>query len=310
MENERIFNILIYFVNGVAYEYGLRLHQSSDHEAKKLELLKASVDADLLIAKRFSLSRDFTINEWRASQRIGIDLSLFEEGFRHYRAPHEPLIGIKMICDGVTMVDLTTNLEPFEGHVINQGQAGLMQDWLVKYTEGEHIRIDKLIDDDYYDAIKILFNSRHLVSAAKLLMSCIDTLAFVEFGDERGNFTRWMDAFVQLDNVGITSAELWEFCNSIIHMTNLKSRAVLSGKVSPIMPYIGCDQLGAAVSNMNPRPFNLHSLLIAVASGIAAWSETFNVDREKFSKFVERYDSIISDSRMAMISGSDFAFSD
>lgn len=310
MNSERIFNIFVYFIDGIASEYGLRHHKSTDQEAKKLEILKASVDADFLVAQRFSLSRNFTIEEWRASQRLGIDLSLFEEGFRHYRAPHEPLIGITMICDGVAMVDLTTDLEPFQGHAINYGQAGVMQDWLVKYTEGEHFRIDKLIDDDYYDAIKILFNSRHLVSAAKLLMSCIDTLAFVEFGDERGNYTRWIDAFVQLDEVGITSSELWEFRNSIIHMTNLKSRAVLSGKVSPIMPYIGSDQLGAAVSNMKPRPFNLHSLLMAVASGVAAWSETFNVDREKFSKFVERYDSIISDSRMATISGSDFAFSD
>jgi hypothetical protein len=299
MSSERIFNIFIYFVDGIASEYGLRHHRSDAQEEEKLLFLRASAQEDLSTARHFPLASASTIGEWQASQRIGIDLSLFEEGFRYYRAPREPLICITLISDGVAMIDMVTDLEPFQGNLINYGQVGVMQDWLLKYTECEHIRIDKLINDDYYSAIKILFNSRHLVSAAKLLMSCIDTLAFVEFGDKRGNFTQWIDAFVKLETVGITSSELWEFRNSIVHMTNLSSRAVRSGKVSPIMPYIGSDQLATTVGSMTPRPFDLHMLLMAVGKGIGAWSETFNSDREKFIHFVERYDTIISDSRMA-----------
>jgi hypothetical protein len=299
MNSERIFNIFVFFVDGVAREYGLRHHRSGADDSEKLLFLSTSVQADLSTARLFPLSSAISISEWQASQRIGIDLSLFEEGFQHYRAPREPFIGITLVSDGVAMIDLVTDLEPFQGNLINYGQVGVMQDWLLTYTEGEHIRIDKLINDDYYSAIKMLFNSRHLVSAAKLLMSCIDTLAFVEFGDKRGNFTQWIDAFVKLETVGITSSELWEFRNSIVHMTNLSSRAVRSGKVSPIMPYIGSDQLATTVGSMTPRPFNLLTLLKAVGIGIGVWSETFNSDREKFIHFVERYDSIISDSRMA-----------
>lgn len=72
---------------------------------------------------------------------------------------------------------------------------GKMPDWLVVYTEGNAFRFDKLIDDDYFAAIKLLFNARHIASTSKLLMSCVDTLAFVEFGDKRGNFVEWLTTY-------------------------------------------------------------------------------------------------------------------
>src|SRR5690606_9143663 len=99
--------------------------------------------------------------------------------------------------------------------------------------------LSELLNDDYFKAIKLLFNAGHHVSSAKLLMSCVDTLAFVEHGDVRGNFTDWLDAYVDLEPIGISALEVWEFRNSILHMTNLASRQVLAGKVSSIAPYIG-----------------------------------------------------------------------
>ncbi len=90
-----------------------------------------------------------------------------------------------------------------------------MQDWLIKYTKDDKFHFDQLINDDYFVAIKLLFNARHLASACKLLVSCIDTLAFIEFGDERNNFASWLDDYVDLAPVGVTSTELWEFRNSI-----------------------------------------------------------------------------------------------
>jgi hypothetical protein len=63
-------------------------------------------------------------------------------------------------------------------------------------------------------------------------MSCVDTIAFVEYGDEARNFARWIDAYVDLGPHHISSDELWEFRNSPLHMTNLSSRKVLAGSIS------------------------------------------------------------------------------
>lgn len=228
-----------------------------------------------------------------------MDLELFEEAFGFYRAPKAPLICITAIVDGAPLIDLQADLEPYQGNKVGEELPGDMQDWLVKYTEENTFRFDKLINDDYFVAIRTLFNARHIASASKLLMSCIDTLAFVEHGNERGNFALWLDSYVDLAPLGITSAELWEFRNSIVHMTNLSSRAVLAGKVATIMPYIGSDELAKHARSTAMKPFNFYSLIQAIGTGIGKWAETYNADRDKFLSFIERYDTIISDSRLA-----------
>jgi hypothetical protein len=174
-----------------------------------------------------------------------------------------------------------------------------MPDWLIKYTDGNIFRFDHLFNDDYFLAIKLLFNKRYIASAAKLLMSCIDTMAFIEHGDTTDNFKKWLEGFVDLAPLGISVEELWEFRNSIVHMTNLSSRKVIAGKVSPIMPYIGSDELAPHARSSEMKPFNFHGLILAVAIGIGKWGESYNEDRDKFLKFIERYDTLISDSRLA-----------
>lgn len=296
---ERVFNVLVYFDDGLARDYGIRHHRCSGDDAAKRTLLAASVDADHPLAKRFPLGRSFTPGEWLALQRLGMDTGLFEAGFAFYRAGPTPLYCLTSIVDGVVRADFHGELAPFQGHQVGQGLPGTMTDWLQAYTEGDTIRIDKLINDDYFVAIRLLFNARHIASASKLLMSCIDSLAFIEYGDADRNFIRWLDAYVDLDPVGVTAPELWEFRNSIVHMTNLSSRAVLAGRVSPLAPYIGSDDLIRTAPPSELKPFNLHGLILAIAGGIKRWGESYNVDRAKFAKFVERYDTVVSDSRIA-----------
>ena len=43
----------------------------------------------------------------------------------------------------------------------------------------------------------------------------------------------------------------------------------------------------------------IYGLITAVGDGIGRWGESYNKDRDKFLKFIERYDLTISDSRMA-----------
>jgi hypothetical protein len=302
MSSERVFNVFIFFENGIATEYGIRHHRIEGSDLEKSIFLQDVVKSDLESARRFPLRRSLTHGHWVAQQRKGIDLGLFEEAFALYYAPRKPVMCVTAIVDGVPRIDLQTNLDPYSGEKAGKDLPGEMQDWLVKYTEESDFRFDKLINDDYFVAIKLLYNKRHIASASKLLMSCIDTMAFVEHGNERGNFVSWLDSYVDLTSLGITSVELWEFRNSVVHMTNLSSRAVLAGKVSRLMPYIGSDELAKHAQSEAMKPFSFYRLIKAISAGIGKWAETYNADRDKFMSFIERYDTIISDSRLSEFS--------
>lgn len=296
--SERIFNIFIYFEGGIAQNYGIRHHQYDGNDEEKMVFLQTAVETDFQIARRFPLPRSLTQGEWMAQQRLGTDIGIFGEGFAHFRASQEPIMCITSIVDGSPRVDIETDLSPFWGEKVGQDLPN-MEDWLKKYTDGDTFQFDRLFNDDFFIAIKLLYNARHIASAAKLLMSCIDTMAFIEHGDTSGNFKKWLENFVDLAPLGISIEELWEFRNSIVHMTNLFSRKVIAGKVLPITPYISSGELTTHIQSSEMKPFNFYSLVLAVAAGIKKWGESYNNDRDKFMKFVERYDTLISDSRLA-----------
>ncbi|MBB6428055.1 hypothetical protein [Sphingopyxis sp. JAI128] len=299
MSSERIFNIFVYFDAGVAREYGIRHHRISGTDDEKTEYLRLRVDADHALARRFTLPRAFTPEQWRAAQRHGDVLGFFEEGLAHFHAGRSPVFGQTPIVDGQPAIDVIIGAEPFRGDQVSAlpGQ-GAVPDYLVDYASGSEIRFTELINDDYFKAIRALFNAKLYVSSAKLLMSCIDTLAFTEYGDVPGNFSRWIETYVDLTPNGITGEELWEFRNSILNMTNLASRKVIAGKVSPILPYVGTLATLPALAT-GAKPFNLFGLITSVADGIGRWGDSYNQDRDKFLTFIERYDLTVSDSRMA-----------
>lgn len=303
MTSERVFNLFVYFEGGIAREYGVRHYRLGGDDVAKTAALAAAVATDYARAKRLPLRRTFTPGEWLAQQRLGMDLGLFEEGLALYRADSTPLYCLTSIVDGVVRADIQTDLEPHQGERVGEGLPGTMIDWLQLYTEGCQIRIDRLINDDYFSAIRLLFNTRHIASASKLLMSCIDTLAFVEYGDESTIFVSWLNTYANLKPVGVTAEELWQFRNSMVHMTNVASRAVLAGKTTALMPYIGSDDLAFLARSGEHKPFNLHALILAIAEGVKVWGESYNTERDKFAKFVERYDTIVSDARLATFRG-------
>ncbi len=174
-----------------------------------------------------------------------------------------------------------------------------MVDYLTEYQTEKGFDLPRLLDDDYFKAMKLLFNSCHYVSAAKLLMSFIDTVAFIDLGDDSEIFCRWLDDYANLTELGITSKELWEFRNSILHMTNLHSRKVLKGTVVRLIFYVGDNAALPPKSADGEKYFNLRALVDAIASAVSRWIDTFNQSPGKWADFVERYDLTISDSRVS-----------
>ncbi|MCW3099756.1 MAG: hypothetical protein JWL77_5374 [Chthonomonadaceae bacterium] len=172
-----------------------------------------------------------------------------------------------------------------------------MIDYIPKYLTEKGFDLPQLLHDDFFLAIKLLFKNGLYVSSAKLLVSFIDSIAFVEYGDDGIPFVRWVDEYVDLGSVGITSEELWEHRNSLLHMTNLDSRKVLAGKVKRLLIYVGNLPSDIPSENNHAKYYSLQKLLAAIDNGINHWIASFNMDRNKIEVFVSRYDLIISDRR-------------
>ena len=90
----------------------------------------------------------------------------------------------------------------------------------------------------FLEAIYVLFKQGYGVSGLKLLLSALDTMAFLTTGNDNAgsDFKKWLDKYVDLNAVGIDSDELWEHRNALLHMTRFHSKAVHKGKVKFLVP--------------------------------------------------------------------------
>lgn len=181
-----------------------------------------------------------------------------------------------------------------EGRIENGDFVKL--DYLASYIDERGFDVAKLINDDFFLAIKALFNKGLYVSASKLLLIFINAISFVAYSDSSStNFRKWLDHYVDLTSIGLTSEELWEHRNAMLHFTGLDSRKTRDGKVRRCMAYVG------KVHPMPPSPagetwYNLNDLISAIAKGLEAFLGDFlptNIET-----FVRNYDQICSDTRL------------
>ena len=176
-------------------------------------------------------------------------------------------------------------------------------DYLDIYLTESGFDFGKLLYDDYFEAIHLLWNNKKYISCLKVLFSAIDTFGFIEYGSNSGKncFVEWLDTFCNLDHCAVTSRELWELRNSLIHMSNLDSRRVLSGSIERLTPQITDPKQNTVPVPDGSKPFHVALfVLVVLPSGIEKWLSSYNQDREKIYSFVERYDRIVSEARMVV----------
>ena len=83
-----------------------------------------------------------------------------------------------------------------------------MTDYLSRYVTEAGFDIPKLLNDDFFAPIKLLFNNRHYVSATKLRLIFIDTMSFLESGwSDPSSFQDWLDRYVDLKCLAWISTE-------------------------------------------------------------------------------------------------------
>ena len=308
--NEKIFNLFIYTNGDVIDQIGFVVHEMDGSDEEKITYLRDSVDHDYKIAEKavvkscsFGTSNgEFKYSSYLAMARAGRSLEVFEEIFSNYGANEAPLSCITPIVNGKPEIDIMSDHGPlllgnYEDHP--KIGSGRMADYLEIYITSDGFDMPKLIHDDYFDAIKVLFNGRYYISCMKLIASFIDTISFIEFGDIQGSFVKWLKLYSSLKKVGITEKQLWELRNSILHMSNLDSRKVLSGKEKRISFCVA--KVGYTPSDdADTHYFNLKDLIDEIALSLSRWISSYNDTPEKMVTFIERYDRVISDSRHAI----------
>lgn len=307
---ETIFNLYFYVSEDIISEVGAVVHRHSGSDDEKLLYLQQNVQHDFGKVKKFEVPPRFKIKvngdikngidftSYRNLCNEGYGLSIFEKAFQFFSGPPDPLVVVTPVENGIVKVEgiekikIATTSAPAFFHIDKQ------KVWYQDYIDNEGFHFDNLINDDFIEAARILFNAKHYVSSMKLLMICIDTVSYLEFGDVQKNFQIWLDTYVDLDKLDISSEELWEFRNSLLHMTNLDSRKVTGGKVKRLVFYVSGASARLPKEIDQGKTFGFKEMLDTLASGISKWALSYNLEKEKFKTFLSRYDRIISDKRM------------
>lgn len=282
---ETIYNLFVYLDGGVVGELGAAAHQVEGTDEEKIAFLQSAVDFDHAAARRARLVRPVYRREFDALMRLGAARTLFNA-----LPLGEALCLITPVVDGVP-----TFAKPDDP----PDEDGEMVDWLRKYSSSGKLDVGQLLHDDHFVPIKLLFDARHYISAAKLLMSFVDTIAYVDLGDSEGIFVKWLDAYVDLAPLGLESRELWEYRNGLLHMSNLASRKVVAGKVAELHLYVGDAPESIWPKRPKTKYFSLQRLIDAIADGLPMWVSSFEGNFAKTLDFIDRYDLTVSDARLA-----------
>ncbi|MEM9216346.1 MAG: hypothetical protein AAGD25_18615 [Cyanobacteria bacterium P01_F01_bin.150] len=307
---ENIFNLFVFVdERRMIYELGLCTYEIEGTDEEKTEFLQERALKDFQKSIRFLLPKQFQdgssiptlrYDDFDSLLQSNLHMPVFEEIFQAFHAERGPLHCITPIVEGKPKIDGLIELSNESNHTPRSIKIQF-SDYLHQYASNGQLDIPQLLNDDHLGAIKLLYENSHFVSSFKLLVSFIDTVSYLEFGDESRSFQNWLDKYVNLNTVGVTSDELWESRNSLLHMTTADSRKVQQGKVKRLFFFIGEKEQRFPNNFEDFKYFDLTLLFKAIESGIEKWLKSYNSDSSKIKEFVDRYDLIISDSRYKVI---------
>ncbi len=316
---EQVANLFLYVEGRLIKSLGAIAHDVDGSDDQIATFLQAQVAADSLRAVRYPLPIA-SIKSWLGIDaqnglsyeyfsylhRTGKALLLFEVPLQAISAPEKPFVCFTSIVDGKPKCDVIAHADPLTCPIIDSNEFdGIVKrtDWLAAYMKSDGVDVHELLADDFTDAIKLLFAHKHYVSALKLIMSFVDTVAYLDLGDIPGNFEAWLSKYATLAPVGVTPSELWEFRNAILHTTSPLSRKVISGKVPPIGCHVDHESKSVRIDrNSGTKMFSFESLYDSLVEAIEMWVKSYSGNLGKQVEFIQRYDSVLSEGRLATFS--------
>lgn len=310
---EKILNLFPIFEDQILKCIGFRLHEMPGSDDEKLDFLRSRIDQDknemaiTLLPEGFTVTLTdgrtepgITLDKFNVMNYNGTEGVLYEGIYRAFDLPEHPLSVITPIVNGQikfnqTMVSEPNNKAPF----ISKMHEVIGKDYLEEHLTEEGLDMGGLMNSDFFNAIHLTFETGYYVSCLKLLLSAIDSIAYLEYGDKPGVniFEEWLKSYCDFGKLNITERELWEYRNSMLHMTNSYSRKVVADMVSPLKFYVSPKDRPELISNVSSKYFNVTSLLEVISKGVDKWTDSFNNHPEKSESFIKRYDLINSDSR-------------
>ena len=285
---QRLINIFVYGDRTHVQAIGWRVYEMAGTYDEVTAFMQSRVQDDHRNASRKNLDEPISWRDFRASDRVNPIAGAFaEEGI----VGEDDVYCVTNIVDGEMRVDDT----------LDAAGDGAVPDYLQIYWTEDGFDFSQLINDDYFEAIHLLWNNRKYVSCLKLVFSTIDTFGFVEYGPDSGGncFTKWLDDYCDLRKVAATADELWELRNSLIHMTNLDSRKMHAGKTQRLLPQFTHPNRDVAPFVNGMKALHVARFVFAVLlPGIEKWLRSYTQERGKFAEFIERYDTIVSEGRL------------
>src|SRR5690554_5333724 len=301
-KKEKIFNIFPIVKDKKFSSFGYKTHLIDGTDNAKIDFLKDNLEKDIKDLKFLSIPDSFTVSKGKDAKTKGISLLnynnlllngkvtvLFEEMFRVEDATKEPLFVSTLLEGSRIRFDESVQVNPIQENISNMSiLEEIPEDYLSTYLTKDGFDFSSLLNDDFLKAPQLLFQNGFYVSSIKLILSAIDSFAFLEYGDSKNIFKNWIDTYCNIKDVGINSDELWEYRNSLLHMTNNKSRKVNKNQVAPLSFYVANDKSFIPTAGDNLKYFNLLNFIEIIAKGLEAWINTFNLDRNKIETFLKR----------------------
>lgn len=297
---ETVYNLFAFVDDDDNYtKIGCRSHKVDGDDECKYEYLLSNLEGDIEKSAVMELPEAIRKTEDDAHNRLYGVPKVQAVAFELFHLPNNALMVLTPLKNGAPFfsISVENKKDSLEYRRELMGIEGEQIDWLVHYRNDGRIDISALINDDFYEAIRLTYRSGLYLSSMKLLMSCIDSLAYVEYGT-RDAFTRWLKEFADLTEIGITPAELWELRNGVLHMSNLNASKVEQGKVNRVSFCVGRADAPFFHIREGIHYFDFKKLIEIHSNAISRWIDTYNIYPEKFELFVERYDVMISDSRL------------
>lgn len=147
----------------------------------------------------------------------------------------------------------------------------------------------------------ITFENGLYVSSMKLLLSAVDTMAFLVTGNNRrDDFINWLNKYVGLSETGVTADELWEHRNALLHMTTLDSDKVKQGKIVRLIPYKEpANQPSKPLPNS--KYYSINKLWFAIASGLDKFVKDIECNQGLRMIFESNWKKIVYDEPIILV---------
>ena len=286
---EKIINIFEFGNETHVDSFGWYSYTREGSFSEQIEFLKSRATIDHRVATKMYFNAKLEWKDFRTMTRIsGLDQLLVEAGVM----PEQGIYCITPIVNGKAKFDISQANDSKEGK----------SDYIDSYMTEDGLDFPKLFREDFFEPIELLWNEKHYIACLKVLFTVVDTFGYLEFGQGGNCFVKWLDEFCNLKQCKVTSRELWELRNSLIHMSNLDSIKVKKGKVARLAPQITHPDQDTVPHPDGTRAFHFARFLsVTFPSGVEKWVNSFSKDRQKMMTFVQRYDRIVSETRTVIV---------